>query len=149
MMGEDTAGVRIRFRVRYAETDQMGRAHHMQYLAWFELGRTELLRGTGVAYSELEKQGTLLPVSDAAVEYRRGVGYDELVEIETSVAEVRSRTVTFSYRALRASDGEVLATGSTRLVCTGSDGRPRRIPETVADTLRRLLAEATTGESSE
>ena len=107
------AGNRTLLRVRYAETDQMGRAHHMQYLAWFELGRTELLRAAGVAYSEIERQGVMLPVSNVEVEYTGGVGYDELVEVETRVSEVRSRTVSFAYVAKRAETGELLASGST------------------------------------
>lgn len=138
MRDSDSGGARTRLRVRYAETDQMGRAHHMQYLAWFELGRTELIRATGTAYVDLERQGVMLPVADVEVRYLRGAGYDELVEILTRVSEVRSRTVTFEYEARRASDGEVLAKGATRLVCTDPAGRPMRIPAEVARTLRSL-----------
>lgn len=122
-------GDRTRLRVRYAETDQMGRAHHMHYLAWFELGRTDLLRSAGVAYSEIERQGVRLPVSNVEVEYRSPAGYDELVDVITRISEVRSRTITFTYDAVRADTGEVLATGMTRLFCTDDAGKPRRIPE--------------------
>ena len=139
MTSDATAGDRTRLRVRYAETDQMGRAHHMQYLAWFELGRTELLRAAGVAYSEIERQGVMLPVSNVEVEYLSGVGYDELVEVETRVSDVKSRTVTFSYVATRAETDEVLASGSTRLVCTNAEGTPRRIPPHLSTVLRSLL----------
>ena len=138
-MSSDTgAPDRTRLRVRYAETDQMGRAHHMQYLAWFELGRTDLLRAAGAAYSEIERQGVMLPVANVEVEYLSGAGYDELVEVHTRVTEVRSRTVTFSYEASRAETGEVLATGSTRLVCTDANGKPRRIPPHLVTVLRSL-----------
>lgn len=139
-MGSEPQGSRIRLRVRYAETDQMGRAHHMQYLAWFELGRTELIRGAGLSYAAIEKTGTLLPVAEVEVQYRKGAGYDELVEIETCVSNVRSRDVTFSYRALRASSGELLASGCTRLVCTDAEGRPKRLPTRVMDSLREVQA---------
>lgn len=139
MREADPPGARIQLRVRYAETDQMGRAHHMQYLAWFELGRTELIRGTGLAYAEMERRGIWLPVSHVELDYRRGAGYDELVEIETRVSGVRSRTVTFAYRALRVEDGELLAEGTTRLVCTSADGRPRRFPPEIEETLRGLV----------
>jgi acyl-CoA thioester hydrolase len=140
MSQDPTAGERTRLRVRYAETDQMGRAHHMHYLAWFELGRTELLRGAGVAYSEIESQGVKLPVSNAEIEYRSPASYDEAVEVFTRVSRVRSRTVTFSYLAARAETGESLATGSTRLVCTDAEGRPRRIPPHLISVLEGLLA---------
>ena len=106
----------------------MGRAHHMHYLAWFELGRTELLRGAGVAYSEIEREGVKLPVSNVEIEYRSPAGYDEAVDVYTRVSRVRSRTVTFCYLAVRAETGEALATGSTRLVCMDGEGSPKRIP---------------------
>ena len=116
----------------------MGRAHHMQYLAWFELGRTELMRAAGVAYSALEREGVRLPVSNAQIEYSGAAGYDELVEIRTWVSGVRSRTVTFSYSAMRVADGEEIATGSTRLVCTNETGRARRLPPHLVTVLQEL-----------
>ena len=140
MSPDPTAGERTRLRVRYAETDQMGGAHHMHYLAWFELGRTELLRGAGVAYSEIESQGVKLPVSNVEIEYRSPAGYDDAVDIFTRVSRVRSRTVTFSYLAVRAATGEALAAGSTRLVCTDGQGRPRRIPPHLISVLEALRA---------
>ena len=148
MSPDAAAGNRTLLRVRYAETDQMGRAHHMQYLAWFELGRTELLRAAGVAYSEIERQGVMLPVSNVEVEYTGGAGYDELVEVETRVSEVRSRTVSFAYVAKRAETGELLASGSTRLVCTNADGRPRRIPPHLITVLHSLQAADPAGRTS-
>ena len=138
MSPDEVSGDRTCLRVRYAETDQMGRAHHMHYLAWFELGRTDLLRAAGVAYSEIEREGVRLPVSNVEVEYRSAVGYDELVDVHTRVVEVRSRTITFSYAALRAETGEILATGSTRLVCTDQAGKPRRIPAPLLGVLEAL-----------
>lgn len=112
----------------------------MQYLAWFELGRTELLRTAGVAYSEMERAGVMLPVSNVEVEYRSPVGYDEMVDIYTRVSRVRSRTVTFTYLATRAETGEELAGGSTRLVCTDERGKPRRIPPHLIAVLESLMA---------
>ena len=46
--------VTTQVRVRYAETDQMGIVYYANYLVWFELGRVELLRSLGLAYSRLE-----------------------------------------------------------------------------------------------
>ena len=56
----------IQFRVRYAETDQMGVVYHANYLVWMEMGRTELCRAQGVRYRDLEQQeGVLLAVAAA------------------------------------------------------------------------------------
>jgi acyl-CoA thioester hydrolase len=139
MSSDAGGGDRTQLRVRYAETDQMGRAHHMHYLAWFELGRTELLRGSGVAYSEIEREGIMLPVANVEIEYTGAAGYDELVDIQSWVSEVRSRTVTFSYRATLAGTGLSLATGRTRLVCTDSEGKARRIPPHLVSILASLV----------
>ena len=121
--------------VRYGETDKMGVAHHTSYLLWFEIGRTGLLRESGRSYRELEESGLLLPVLECHVGFQIGAEYDDLVRIETAVARLRSRTVTFTYRAVRGD--EVLATGWTRHLCVGTDNQYRRIP---ADILEALAA---------
>lgn len=125
-------------RVRYAETDQMGRAHHRHYLVWCELGRTALMRERGVSYAELERGGLWLPVSRVEVEYRIPVEYDELIRIHTGVERVRSREVVFAYRIARASDDATLARARTTLVCTDARGRPHRFPAAVRRQLETL-----------
>lgn len=142
MAADEIPGSRTEIRVRYAETDQMGHAHHMNYLAWFELGRTGLMRANGLSYAGLEKEGILLPVAHAELDYRQGAGYDERVWIRSRVKQVRSRTVTFGYEAVRADDEALLARGSTTLVCTDSDLRLRRIPKEAQRILERLKSAA-------
>lgn len=132
-----TPGSVTEVRVRYAETDQMGRAHHGAYVTWFELGRTEMMRQHGVSYAEMERRGVLLPVVRLEVDYLASVGYEELLQIHTRLAEVRSRRVRFAYRVVTA-DGRTAAEGSTVLVCMGSDGRPRRLPDDVRTALEAL-----------
>lgn len=123
-------------RVRYAETDQMGRAHHMAYVAWFELGRTEMMRRNGLSYAEMERRDVLLPVVRLEVDYLGAASYEELLHVHTRLAEVKSRRVRFEYRVLGA-DERRIAEGATVLVCMGPDGRPRRLP----DDLRAALAD--------
>src|SRR5262245_12003417 len=101
--------------VRYAETDRMGVAHHSSYLLWFEIGRTGLLRAAGHAYRELESRGILLPVVEYGARFMQSADYDDVLRIETTVREMRSRVVTFDYRAVR--NGEAIADGFTRHVC--------------------------------
>ena len=118
-------------RVRYAETDRMGRAHHTHHLTWCEAGRTEWLRERGIAYADLEAEGVFLPVSRVEVDYRRPAAYDETVRVETWPSEVKSRTVTFRYRLSLRDAGELVARAETRLVCVDADGRIRRLPPSV------------------
>lgn len=133
-MSESSLGS-VEIRVRYAETDRMGRAHHSHYLAWCELGRTSLMRERGVPYADLERDGVLLPVTRAELEYRRGADFDERVRVDTWVERVRSRGVAFRYGVFRVEDGALLARIRTELVCTDRTGRPRRLPDDVRSAL--------------
>lgn len=99
-----------RVRVRYAETDQMGIAHHANYLVWFEIGRTDLCRETGIPYDEIERRGFILVVADISCRYRAPFRYDEEVVIRTSVGEAQSRSIRFVYE-LFGPGGDLRATG--------------------------------------
>ena len=59
---------RSQITVRYAETDMMGIVYHGNYLPWFEVGRTTLLKECGLPYRELEAQGYRLPVLEVGGE---------------------------------------------------------------------------------
>lgn len=126
-------------RVRYAETDQMGRAHHMAYVAWFELARTEMMRQNGLSYADMERRGVLLPVVRLEVDYLKGVAYEDLVDVHTSVTDVRSRRVQFNYRVVARDSDLLVAEASSVLVCMGRDGRPRRLPDDVRRALVSLM----------
>ena len=79
------------FRVRYAETDAMGIAHHSSYVVWMEAGRTEFMRAHGFTYRELEEMGVLLPVLELNVRYMRAAVYDDELRVSTWLDEL-SRT---------------------------------------------------------
>jgi acyl-CoA thioester hydrolase len=123
-------------RVRYAETDQMGIAHHAEYLAWFEVGRTDLLRECGMTYRELEADGVRLPVIEASVRYLKPVFYDDVLQVRTELTALGGARMGFSYEVRREGTEGPLATGATAHATVDGRGRPRRIPE----SLRRSLA---------
>jgi len=127
-------------RVRYAETDKAGVVYHGNYLPWFEVGRTELLRGMGLAYSEFEKEyGLFLTVVEAHLQYIRPARYDDVIEIGTwtsSVGRVRFR---LDHRLRQESSGEVICRGHVVLACVGQDGRPVGLPEELRILLQNGL----------
>jgi acyl-CoA thioester hydrolase len=125
------------FRVRYAETDRMRVVYHANYLVWCEVGRTEYIRTVGVSYAELEARGLMLAVADASIRYHAPARYDDVVRVETTLSEVRSRTVTFEYLITDAATGSRLVSARTTLVSLDGDGRTVAMP---AD-FRRLLEE--------
>jgi acyl-CoA thioester hydrolase len=102
--------VESRLRVRYKETDQMGIAHHANYIVWFEIGRTDFCREAGFPYPDIEARGYILVVTDIQCRYRVPYRYDDEVVIRTSIAELASRGITFAYELYR---GETLHAGGT------------------------------------
>jgi acyl-CoA thioester hydrolase len=139
--------VTTQVRVRYAETDQMGIVYYANYLVWFEIGRVELLRSLGLAYSQLEiDHQCILPVVEASCRYRAPARYDDEILIETRPALLRGSVLKFAYRIYRQADqkGEerqLLAEGETVHVVCDDQLNKKPLPEKYAAALRALMAE--------
>jgi|SRR5208283_4801727 acyl-CoA thioester hydrolase len=134
-------------RVRYAETDQMGIVYYANYLIWFELGRVELLRSLGLAYSRLEADhGCMLPVIQAHCRYRSPARYDDEVLIETRPALLRGSVLKFAYQVYRKAgqqgqERELLAEGETVHVVCDDQLQRKPLPEKYKAAIRALMAE--------
>ncbi|WP_018132021.1 acyl-CoA thioesterase [Effusibacillus pohliae] len=99
-------------RVRYSETDAMQVVHHANYLSWFEVGRTEMMRRAGIPYRQFEDRGILLPVIEARIFFLASARYDDELVVRTRLAEARVK-VRFEYEIARKSDRQILARGYT------------------------------------
>ena len=97
----------ITVRVRYQETDGQRRVHHANYLNYFEVARTEMLRASGITYRELEDAGVILVVSEATCSYKASLRH--------------------GYEVVR--DATIIASGSTVVVCVDRNGRVQRMPD--------------------
>jgi acyl-CoA thioester hydrolase len=126
-------------RVRYAETDRMGIVYYANYLVWCEVGRVEFMRDLGRSYALLETEGYGLAVSEARVRYLSPARFDDRVRIETTLASVRSRAVTFDYVISHAESGVRLAIAHTALVSIDSSGRPVALPLEFRSALEAAL----------
>ena len=123
---------------RYAETDQMGIIHHSVYPVWFEVGRTDYIKYAGITYTQFEKQGIMLPLTDLECKYISPVHYEDEVIIETFTKKVSFARVTFGYRVLL--DGKVMAEGSTTHGFVSSTTfRPLNIKKVMPDFYRQLV----------
>jgi acyl-CoA thioester hydrolase len=132
-------------RVRYAETDQMGIVYYANYLVWFEIGRVELLRSLGLAYSQLEKDHQrILPVIEASCRYKSPARYDDRILIETRPSLLRGSVLKFAYRILRKGhDGEeakLLAEGETAHVVCDDQLNKKPLPPEHEAALRAMMA---------
>ena len=134
-------------RVRYAETDQMGIVYYANYLVWFELGRVELLRSLGLAYSRLESDhGCILPVIQARCRYRAPARYDDEIVIETRPAMMRGTVLTFAYQIFRKAsqegkERELLAEGETTHVVCDDQLQRKPLPEKYKAAIKAMMAE--------
>jgi acyl-CoA thioester hydrolase len=124
-----------RVRVRYAETDQMGIVYYANYLVWFEVGRTELLRSLGGTYRDLEVAGVYLPVITASCNYLLASRYDDELEIQTSGRLLSPIRLEFLYDVVRIADQKTMATGRTEHAALNPHGKPVRLPEQVRTAL--------------
>lgn len=109
----------------------MGVVYYANYLVWFEVGRTDLLRQAGWSYREMEIDGFLLPVLEANCVYRQPARYDEELDVKTTGELVSPIRVKFMYDVVRATDDLLLATGYTVHASLDRGGRPCRLPERV------------------
>jgi acyl-CoA thioester hydrolase len=107
----------------------MGVVYYANYLVWFEVGRTDLLRERGWSYREMERDGYSLPVVEAGCEYRRPALYDDELEVRTTGVLLSPVRVRFDYLIVRTGDETTLAEGHTVHASLDNQGRPRRLPE--------------------
>jgi acyl-CoA thioester hydrolase len=134
----------IQVRVAYADTDQMAVVYHANYLVWFERGRTEAIRELGLPYAALEARGIRLPVVEARVRYREPARYDDLLTVETTVADLTRARIVFDYRVRRTGDhasGD-LVTGTTEHAFVGPEGRVLRVPDDLRAVIEPIVAGA-------
>ena len=126
-------------RVYYEDTDAAGIVYYANYLRFAERARTEMLRATGFASSELMADaGIALGVRRCNVDYRRPARLDDELEVETRVVRVDGASLELAQNVRR--DGEVLVAMELKLGCMTLDGRPARLPGGVRQALSDQLA---------
>ena len=117
----------IEIRVRYQETDGQRRVHHGNYLTYFEMGRTEMLRAQGYTYKAFEDAGLFMVVAEATCRYLSAAEYDDLLILRTYVGKISAASIRHTYELVRGK--RIIATGETLVVCVDSDGKIRKLPD--------------------
>ena len=135
-----------RFRVRYADTDQMGMVYYANYLIWMEVGRSDYCRQCGFSYRDLEREEkAYLAVAEANCRYRAPVRYDDEILVETEITRFDRRMLEFSYRIKNGAT--LLAEGRTLHVVIGPDGKPKSMPQRYLELLKSRLSDQVPGKS--
>ncbi len=119
----------VKIRVRYKETDNMGVVHHSNYVNYYEVARTEMMRERGLTYKEMEARGVMLPVHDIRITYLAPAHYDDLLTVKIRLAERPGVKLRFLHEVYNEA-GELINTGEVVLVFVHADTRrPMRVPQ--------------------
>lgn len=127
-------------RVRYGETDQGGVAYHANYLHWFEVGRTEMLRELGLPYGRFEAERKLyLTVVEADLRYLSPARYDEVLIVKSWTSDLRRVRMRIDTEIWSEARAELLCRGGLWLACINLEGRPVPFPEDFEVAVRRTV----------
>jgi acyl-CoA thioester hydrolase len=126
-----------KIRTRYNETDKMGIIYHANYINYYEIARTEMLRNTGIySYNEMESSGIMMPVIEIHSNYILPAYYDEILTVRVIIKEMPTAKITFWYEIFNEKQ-ELLNTGTTTLAFMNSAiRRPCRPPQKLIDCLK-------------
>ncbi len=131
-----------RYRVIYGDTDAAGVVYNANYLRFFEIGRTEMMRAWALPYSAIEAMGCILPVTETYLRFKAPAAYDDLLAIAVSLVEVSRVACRFHYAIVREeADGRtpLLVKGFTRHACVNRQGKLSPFPEAVLARITPLL----------
>ncbi|HLA56082.1 MAG TPA: thioesterase family protein [Flavobacterium sp.] len=128
----------IQVRVRYSETDQMGVVYHGNYIPYFEIGRVEWLRNTGISYKEMEASGIALPIVSLTLNYKKPARYDDLLNVKTVFKSQSSVKIEFECE-ITNDKNELLTTAYFLLVFVNvKTGRPIAPPKYIDELLKKI-----------
>jgi len=134
--------LKMDFRVRYVETDQMGVVHHASYLHWMEEGRMDYMRRRGMPYSRIESEGLFLPVVECKVRYLASARFEQEVVLTSWIKEVQPLVCRFSYLLEDKTSGQLLLKAQTKHVCVDRECSIVDYPRSwVKDITPELLAD--------
>lgn len=130
---------RTELRVRYADTDQMGRVYNGKFFEYFEVGRTEMMREHNLPYKSIEANGYQMPVAEAHINYKSPAYYDEVLIIETRVEALPTVKVKIDHTIFSKERNEIVAEGYITLVFINMNTkRPSRPPEFFMNAIRKF-----------
>jgi acyl-CoA thioester hydrolase len=120
-------------RVRYSESDRMGTYYNSRLLEWMEVARSELLRAAGIPYGEWEARGVMAPIVESHLKFKGRAGYDDLLNIETTLIRESRIRIRFESKLSLAAGGAPVAEGWTVHALTDPSGRLLRFPDWVEE----------------
>jgi acyl-CoA thioester hydrolase len=129
-------------RIRFAETDAQGIAHHASFVVWLEVARVAYLERYAGGYQAIRERGLEALTTEVDVRYHLAAYFDETLTVWARCTDLRGARFTYEYRITR--DGELVAEAYTRHATVDRETyRPMRVPEWLAEAI--ATAEASPG----
>jgi acyl-CoA thioester hydrolase len=127
-------------RVRFAETDAQGIAHHASFLVWFEVARVAYLERHAGGYQAIRNRGLEALTTEAHVRYHRAASFDERLTVWARCVDLRGARFRYEYRVER--DRELVADGHTSHATVDRETYlPTRVPTWLADAVAAAESE--------
>jgi acyl-CoA thioester hydrolase len=128
---------RTSWRVRFNEVDLQGVVHHTQIVTYLEIARVEYWRSLGISYRAMRDEGYEFIINRIAVEYKRPLFFDEMIEVSVGVKSLARASFILAYE-IRKEDGEPAIEAETGLLCSKvGTGKPAPLPEKYIDILSK------------
>ena len=124
-------------RVYYADTDQEGVVYYANYLRWFEIGRTEILRQSGFNYTDMKNQNIVAPVVEVKCNYNLSAKYKYIIIIKTTIQNIGNSSIKFNYKIIRKGGNKLLAERYTvNIFVDRKTMKSTKIPEELRKALK-------------
>ena len=121
-------------RIRFAETDAQGIAHHASFVVWLEVARVAYLAKHAGGYQAIRERGVEALTTEVCVRYHRAAYFDETLRVWARCTSLRGARFRYEYRVER--DGELVADGHTCHATVDRDTyRPTRVPAWLAEAV--------------
>jgi len=117
------------YKIRYAETDQMGVVHHANYLLYLEQARIDWLEKKGISYAELEQSGIMLPVYNINIDYKQPITFGDTVKVNVERGEMHGVRIPFDYKLYNSSNELVVEAQVTLIFLSSETRKPIKCPE--------------------
>lgn len=127
-----------KFDVRYAETDKMGIVHHSNYAVWFEIGRTDYFKKTGISVADIEEMGVMLPLYNLKVNFKSPAKYCDEVLVTTEIKQLSKTRVIFEYKIINTADEKLIVTGETSHAWVNSSLKPINVEKAIPEVYSKL-----------
>lgn len=129
---------RLPVRVYFEDTDFSGVVYHASYVRWCERGRSDFLRLLGNDHNELlggedGREPSAFVVRRMSLEFLRPTKIDDILEVQTRVAEIGAATLSLNQFILLGA--KPVFSAEVLVVLVSLSGKPQRLSQHIRHAL--------------